>query len=78
MSPTQTGDKNAPNLKMAEREDWTLFRSVDGLTQKAGVPTTKLRRLVLKELADKNDRPISRELKRALEAHLRSQEGQQQ
>jgi hypothetical protein len=52
VSPTQTGDKNAPNLKMAEREDWTLFRSVDGLTQKAGVPTTKLRRLVLKELAD--------------------------
>ena len=40
------------------------------------VPDELYRRL--KALADKNDRPISRELKRALEAHLRSQEGQQQ
>jgi hypothetical protein len=37
---------------MFEREDWTLFRTVDGLQQKAGVPTTRLRRLVLKELGD--------------------------
>ena len=35
-----------------ERADWTLFRTVDGLQQKAGVAKTLLRRLVLKELAD--------------------------
>ena len=39
------------NLKF-EREDWSLFRTVEGLQQKAGVPEGKLRRLVLKELAD--------------------------
>jgi hypothetical protein len=37
---------------MAEREDWALFRSVEGLCQKAGVRPLWLRRLVLKELAD--------------------------
>jgi hypothetical protein len=37
---------------MAERHDWALFRSIEGLQQKAGVPADKLRRLVLKELAD--------------------------
>jgi hypothetical protein len=40
-----------PNLKF-EKEDWTSFRTVEGLQQKAGVPATKLRRLVLKELTD--------------------------
>jgi hypothetical protein len=30
-----------------ERPDWVLFRSVDTLSQKAGVPTNRLRRLVL-------------------------------
>jgi hypothetical protein len=39
------------NLKF-EREDWTSFRTVEGLQQKAGVPAKLLRRLVLKELAD--------------------------
>jgi hypothetical protein len=39
------------NLKF-EREDWSLFRTVEGLQQKAGVPKDKLRRLVLKELTD--------------------------
>ena len=42
---------NTQNLKF-ERADWTSFRTVEGLQQKAGVPATKLRRLVLKELAD--------------------------
>ena len=42
---------DAPNLKF-ERADWTSFRTVEGLQQKAGVPKSKLRRLVLKELAD--------------------------
>ena len=44
--------ENEPNLKMAERHDWALFRTIDGLQQKAGVPVARLRRLVLKELAD--------------------------
>src|SRR5262249_4528626 len=39
------------NLKF-EREDWSLFRTVDGLQQKAGVSKALLRRLALKELAD--------------------------
>lgn len=39
------------NLKF-ERPDWALFRTVEGLQQKAGVPLTQLRRLVLKELTD--------------------------
>jgi hypothetical protein len=45
-------DENEPFLKMAERQDWALFRTVEGLQQKAGVPAVSLRRLVLKELAD--------------------------
>jgi len=39
------------NLKF-ERADWTSFRTVEGLMQKAGVAKNKLRRLVLKELTD--------------------------
>jgi hypothetical protein len=41
----------AQNLKF-ERQDWTAFRTVEGLQQKAGVSANLLRRLVLKELAD--------------------------
>jgi hypothetical protein len=41
----------AENLKF-ERADWTVFRTVEGLQQKAGVPAGLLRRLVLKEIAD--------------------------
>jgi hypothetical protein len=37
---------------MAERPDWTLFRSIEGLCQKAGVPNRSLRRLVMKEIGD--------------------------
>jgi hypothetical protein len=43
--------ESAQNLKF-ERADWTSFRTVEGLQQKAGVAQGKLRRLVLKELAD--------------------------
>ena len=43
---------SAQNLKLLEREDWTLFRTFDGLTQKAGVSRDLLPRLVFKELAD--------------------------
>jgi hypothetical protein len=39
-------------LKMGERPDWTLLRTVAGLQQMAGVPVEWLRRLVIKELAD--------------------------
>lgn len=35
-----------------ERPDWVLFRSVSTLSQKAGVPASRLRRLVLRELVD--------------------------
>ena len=34
------------------REDWTLFRSIETLSQKAGVPVEKLPGLLAKELAD--------------------------
>ncbi|MCC5611131.1 hypothetical protein LC612_31350, partial [Nostoc sp. CHAB 5834] len=37
---------------MFEREDWTLFRNVSTLGQKAGVPTRRLAHLVVKELVD--------------------------
>jgi hypothetical protein len=37
---------------MFEREDWTSFRTVEGLQQKAGVARNNLCRLVLKELTD--------------------------
>jgi hypothetical protein len=43
--------ESAPNLKF-ERADWTSFRTVEGLQQKAGVAQDKLIRLVLKELTD--------------------------
>jgi hypothetical protein len=42
----------APGDLKFEREDWSLFRTVEGLQQRAGVPASKLRQLVLKELAD--------------------------
>jgi hypothetical protein len=41
----------AQTLKF-EREDWALFRTVEGLQQKAGVSKNKLVRLIMKELAD--------------------------
>lgn len=34
------------------REDWTLFRSLETLSQKAGIPSKKIPALVAKELAD--------------------------
>jgi DNA topoisomerase VI subunit B len=35
-----------------ERPDWTSFRTIEGLQQKAGVSASRLRRLVIKELTD--------------------------
>lgn len=50
-SDNLTSSDVAQNLKF-ERADWTSFRTIEGLQQKAGVAADKLRRLVLKELAD--------------------------
>jgi hypothetical protein len=41
---------NSPQNLKFEREDWVLFRTLDGLTQKAGVSRDLLPRLVMKEL----------------------------
>jgi hypothetical protein len=49
--PRSEGPQKSPNFRF-ERPDWTLFRSVGTLSQKAGVPAARLRRLVLKELTD--------------------------
>src|SRR6516162_2989618 len=35
-----------------QREDWSLFRTIEGLQQRAGVPKRLLPRLVVKEIAD--------------------------
>ena len=43
--------ESAQNLNFT-RADWTSFRTVEGLQQKAGVAQNRLRRLVLKELTD--------------------------
>ncbi len=42
---------DAQNLKF-ERQDWTSFRTLEGLQQKSGVALNRLIRLVLKELTD--------------------------
>src|SRR5258708_32301668 len=44
-----TGQQTAP---VFQRDDWSLFRTIDGLQQRAGVSKDLLPRLVLKELAD--------------------------
>jgi hypothetical protein len=42
----------APQILKFEREDWSLFRTLEGLQQRAGVPLDQIARLVLKELTD--------------------------
>jgi hypothetical protein len=49
--PELPGSPAPENLKF-EREDWALFRTVEGLQQKAGVAKHDLARLVLKEIVD--------------------------
>jgi Histidine kinase-, DNA gyrase B-, and HSP90-like ATPase len=49
--PALASQQAAQILKF-QRPDWALFRTVEGLQQRAGVSKSKLRRLVLKELAD--------------------------
>jgi hypothetical protein len=51
-SSPELASSPAPENFKFEREDWSLFRTVEGLQQKAGVPATRLRRLVLKEITD--------------------------
>src|SRR5258706_7890599 len=43
---------SSPKAPKFEREDWALFRTLEGLQQRAGVSKNLLSRLVLKELAD--------------------------
>jgi hypothetical protein len=50
-NPDLASLNGAPDFKIA-REDWTLFRTVEGLSQRAGVAPSLLPRLVAKELAD--------------------------
>jgi DNA topoisomerase 6 subunit A-like protein/histidine kinase/DNA gyrase B/HSP90-like ATPase len=49
---SRSGESQTSPILKFERADWALFRTIDGLQQKAGVPAHRLRRLVLKELAD--------------------------
>ena len=51
LEPALASSPPSPILKF-ERADWALFRTIEGLQQKAGVPIKKLVRLVLKELTD--------------------------
>lgn len=51
ISGKSNGDTVRGNVRF-EREDWTRFRTVQGLQQQAGVPAELLRRLALKELTD--------------------------
>lgn len=46
------GDESKLQTATFSREDWTLFRTLETLCQKAGVHRTKLGRLVVKELVD--------------------------
>jgi hypothetical protein len=49
---SQTAEPTFGESLKFERADWSLFRTVEGLQQRAGVPKRLLRRLVLKELVD--------------------------
>ncbi|SIO54386.1 DNA topoisomerase VI, subunit B [Bradyrhizobium erythrophlei] len=51
-SNDRSASQPATEMLKFERADWTSFRTIEGLQQKAGVAQNKLRRLVLKELAD--------------------------
>jgi hypothetical protein len=49
-SPVQLASLLTPEDLKFERADWTIFRTIQGLQQKAGVSQQYLRRLTLKEL----------------------------
>jgi hypothetical protein len=49
---SRSGEPQTPPILKFERPDWTSFRTIEGLQQKAGVPKQRLARLVVKELAD--------------------------
>ena len=46
------GTARPRSVNVSTPADWTSFRTIEGLQQKAGVAKSKLRRLVLKELTD--------------------------
>ena len=50
-NPDSTSSNDAPNFKF-EVEDWTSFRTLEGLQRKAGVAKEHMPMLVMKELAD--------------------------
>jgi hypothetical protein len=50
-TPSLARSSGAQNLKF-EREDWTLFRTIEGVCQRAGVAKVLLARLAMKEIAD--------------------------
>ncbi len=50
--PTPLTDSADFENRLFRREDWEVFRTLDGVAQRAGVPVQGLARLVLKELAD--------------------------
>ena len=52
VSNDRSASQPATEILKFERADWTSFRTIEGLQQKAGVAQNKMRRLVLKELAD--------------------------
>ena len=47
-----TNGKPRGSEALYTREDWTLFRSIRTIAQLSGVPPERLRRLLIKELAD--------------------------
>src|SRR3954471_4190905 len=51
-SARSSAEAKSPEFQIAERADWTLFRSLNTLPQQAGVPLSQMRCLVLKELVD--------------------------
>src|SRR4051812_17624379 len=52
VSPSLPEGAKPAEFQTVERDDWTIYRSINTLPQKAGVPLTRLRRTVLKELTD--------------------------
>ncbi len=49
---SETVEPGFPEILNFERGDWSLFRTLEGLQQRAGVPKSLLRRLIVKEAVD--------------------------
>jgi hypothetical protein len=61
------GEQNSSTLKMFEREDWTSFRTIEGLQQKARVPATQLHRLLPMDFSKGMAETIAEEMPSAQE-----------